>query len=91
MSAQPKERGHSCPPATEPGLSSPLHDGLENPSSVLPTVRGLPSSLRHRLENPCYVSEAPTARQHASPGQRPGLDRPHDSEALKGRDIGGVA
>ena len=80
MRASPKEHE----------LSSPVPDGLENPSSVLPTERGHSCPLRHGLENPCSVSEAPTARQHASPGQRPGLDRPHDSGALKGRDKGGV-
>lgn len=60
--------------------------------------RGLPSvvsqarlscPLKHGLENPCYVSEAPTGRPQLSPGQRPGLDRPHDSGALKRRDNGG--
>ena len=48
MKAQRKtERGLSCPPTTEPGLSSPGNDGLENPSSVIETEIGsYPSSWR---------------------------------------------
>lgn len=58
--------------------------------SAKPKETRLSSPPKHGLENPSSVaSEVPTGRQHASPGQRPGLHRTQESGALNGRDKGG--